>query len=62
MKIAEVTFREEVACDAKWLRRGETVDAGFFLWVLSDGVVQLAVPAVGGVEWLKRDELGWVGG
>ena len=53
MKIVEVTFREEVTRNAEWLRRSETVDAGFLVWAFADGAIELAVPAVGGVGGQK---------
>ena len=36
MKIAEVTFREEVTRNAKWLWRGETVNSCLLVWVFTD--------------------------
>ena len=56
MKIAEVTFCEEVTRNAEWLRWSETGDAGFLVWAFADGAIELAVPAVSGVERSKRDE------
>lgn len=50
MKVAEVTFCEEVARNLKWSWRGETFDAGFFVRVVVDGAIELAVSAIGSVE------------
>ena len=62
IKIAEVTFREEVTRNAEWLRRNEPVNAGFLVRAFADGAIELTVPAIGGVERLKRDEFGRVRG
>ncbi len=62
MEVAEITFREEVACDSKWLWWCEPVDASLLVRVGADGAIKLAIPAIGSVERLERDEFGRVRG
>jgi hypothetical protein len=57
MKVPEVTLGEEVAGNIKWLGGRETLDAGFFVWGIADGAVQLAIAIIGCVNGLERNKL-----
>jgi hypothetical protein len=62
MKIAVIAFREKIACNLKWLRGVEAFNPSLFVRGFPYLLMQLAILAIGSVEWLKQNQLWWVWG
>jgi hypothetical protein len=55
MEVFVITTLREVSWDSKRLRQGESLEACFFEWVVTNDFIELAIAIVSTVKGLKWD-------